>query len=205
MASKEEIKESIQNSGTINTLDKYSNVDDLFIMLDIVHEKQDYYDVEYILSRFPKNGRYDKLIIDTLKKCNSKVSSFVKYEIIELIFADELKLQTLNEYISVLDKEDVVGIINTLNDDELRKEKFRKYISDYDSSDFSDYLRHIKSDEIRLSEFLLYKVQFPDYRLDWFAGSFGTDQRRMEIFDEFYDESKKEQISHFHKFSFIKK
>ena len=131
MASKEEIKESIQNSGTINTLDKYSNVDDLFIMLDIVHEKQDYYGVEYILRHFPKNGRYDKLIIDTLKKCNSKVSSFVKYEIIELIFADELKLQTLNEYISVLDKEDVVGIINTLNDDELRKEKFRKYISDF--------------------------------------------------------------------------
>ena len=60
MASKEEIKESIQNSGAINTLAKYSNDDDLFIMLDIVHEKQDYYDVEYILSRFPKNGRYDK-------------------------------------------------------------------------------------------------------------------------------------------------
>jgi len=197
MASKEEIKESIQNSGAINTLDKYSNVDDLFIMLDIVHEKQDYYGVESILRRFPKNGEYDKLIIDTLKKCNSKVSSFVKFEIIELIFADELKLQTLNAYISILDKEFVVGIINTLNDDELRKEKFRKYISDYDSIDFSDYLRHIKSDEIRLSEFLLYKVQFPDYQLDWFAGSFGTDQRRMEIFDEFYDESKKGQISHF--------
>ena len=162
MASKEEIKESIQNNGIYNTLDKYSNVDDLFIMLDIEHENQEYYNVESILRRFPKNGEYDKLIIDTLKKCNSKVSSFVKFEIIELIFADELKLQTLNAYISILDKEFVVGIINTLNDDELRKEKFRKYISDYDSIDFSDYLRHIKSDEIRLSEFLLYKVQFPD-------------------------------------------
>ena len=36
MASKEEIKESIQNNGIYNTLDKYSNVDDLFIMFGLM-------------------------------------------------------------------------------------------------------------------------------------------------------------------------
>lgn len=198
MTKKEEIKEYLMFHNIYDALEKYDNIEELNIILEIVIEKRYFYDVSTVLLKFPKNNKSDLFKENVLSNYVSHLNSYEIREIICSIFNDQTKLKLLYEYFDFLSKNnEIVHIIDSLNDDTLKVNQFRKNIKYYDSESFSDYLKRIKDSSLRTKEFLLYKEQFPDFRLDWIALSYSTDESKYYIFNKFYDETKKEQISYF--------
>ena len=166
MTKKEEIKEYLMFHNIYDALEKYDNIEELNIILEIVIEKRYFYDVSTVLLKFPKNNKSDLFKENVLSNYVSHLNSYEIREIICSIFNDQIKLKLLYEYLDFLSKNnEIVHIINSLNDDTLKVNQFRKNIKYYDSESFSDYLRRIKDSSLRTKEFLLYKEQFPDFRL----------------------------------------
>lgn len=198
MTKKEEIKKYLMFHHIYDALEKYNNIEELNIILEIVIEKRYFYNVSTVLLKFPKNNKSDLSKENVLSNYVSHLNSYEIREIICSIFNDQTKLKLLYEYFDFLSKNnEIVHIINSLNDDILKANQFRNNIKYYDSVSFSDYLRRIKNNSLRTKEFLLYKKQFPDFELGWIALSYSTDESKYYVFNKFYDETKKEQISYF--------
>ncbi len=185
----------------IDVVQKYNKDTDLIILLEITILNKQYFDIETIISRFPRREEFDKIKTDVISKCASNVSDYALSSIISKIYSDNIKIGLLNQYFDRLKEEYlfITLIINSIRNDILKSEYFRKYIDYYDSDSFSDFLRNIKDDEFRTSEFLLYKDNFPDYRLDWIAGAYKNDLKRMEFFDTYFigTDTQIEHIEHF--------
>ena len=198
MASKAELKEMLRQENISDVLRKHHEIDELYSFLDIMHERDYYYDAENVLRSFPSTKEYDSVKINFLLENNSKVSPFVVSEIIRLIVDDNTKLMLLERFEPTFEKNYyIINVIHSLANDKLKKEKFREYINLYDDEDFSDYLRRIKDDELRMEEFVLYKDRFPNYNLDWFASAFKTDEKKKEVFDKYYDDTKQKYVINF--------
>lgn len=185
----------------IDVVQKYNKDTDLIILLKLALLNKKYFDIETIIRRFPRREEFDKIKTDTIFKCANNLSDYELSNLISSIYSDNIKIELFNKYFDRLKEEYlfITLIINSIRNDTLKSEFFRKYIDYYDSEDFSDYLRNIKDDEFRTSEFLLYKDKFPDYRLDWIAGAYQTDFKRMEIFDAYFNGTDT-QIKHIESF-----
>ena len=59
MTKKEEIKEYLMFHYIYDALEKYDNIEELNIILEIVIEKRYFYDVSTVLLKFPKNNKSD--------------------------------------------------------------------------------------------------------------------------------------------------
>lgn len=198
MAKIEEIKNYLKSNNIFNTLDKYHEVDELYIILNILIEEHKFYSIVEVLLKFPLTNDFDEIKKKTLNEYSEHLNSYEIMCLISKISNDKIKLDLFYKYFNYFkEKYEITNVINSLNNDKLKKEIFKDNIKYYDSESFSDYLRKIKDDNLRTSEFLLYKGQFPDFRLDWIAYSYGTDEERMQIFNKYYNDAKKDQIPFF--------
>ena len=172
----------------IDVVEKYNKDTDLIIILKLALLNKEYFDIETIIRKFPRREKFDKIKIDTIFKCANNVEVYDLCYMISSIYSDNIKIELFKKYFDRLECEYlyITLIINSIKNDNLKSEYFREYIDYYDSDSFSDYLRNIKDDEFRTSEFLLYKDKFSDYTLDWIAGAYQTDSKKMEIFDTYF-------------------
>lgn len=198
MTNIDEIKDYLKSNSISNTLDKYHKVDELYIILNIIIEEHKFHSIVEVLRKFPRTNEFDEIKQKVLNEYCNYLDSYKIMNLISIISDDELKLDLLYKYFDKFEENyEITYVINSLNDDKIKINTFKEYIQYYDSEDFSDYLRKIKNDNLRTSEFLLYKEQFPDFRLDWIAHSYSTDEKQINVFNKYYDDSKKEQIPDF--------
>lgn len=158
MANEEEIKNYLKSNNIFNTLDKYYHDDELLILLNIILEEHQYYNIIFVLNKLSYKKEFDEIRQKVLDENINYIDSFDIMLIISTIFDDELKLYLLNKYFDKFDKNfEIAHIINSLHGDKIKINTFKEYIQYYESESFSDYLRKIKDDNLRTSEFLLYK------------------------------------------------
>ena len=173
MTNIDEIKDYLKSNSISNTLDKYHKVDELYIILNIIIEEHKFHSIVEVLRKFPRTNEFDEIKQKVLNEYCNYLDSYKIMNLISIISDDELKLDLLYKYFDKFEENyEITYVINSLNDDKIKINTFKEYIQYYDSEDFSDYLRKIKNDNLRTSEFLLYKEQFPDFRLDWIAHSY---------------------------------
>ena len=198
MTIQDEIKKYFNSHNIYDCLEKYKSIDELHIILNIMIENQNFNNIDIILSKFPLNFETDIIKQNILLRYSVRIFPYVISKIVCMIYSDELKLKLFKEYFNSFDDNyQITCIINSLNDDNLKQQIFKDNIKYYDEEGFSNYLRRIKDDALRTKELVLYKTQFPDFRLDLVARSYSTDEKKIAIFNEFYDDTKKNQISKF--------
>ena len=190
-----EIKEYLKSNNIFSVLYKYHEVDELYIILNILIEEHKFHSISAVLSKFPLTNEFDEIKKKALNQYSDYLDSYQLMNLISKISSDEVKFDLFYKYFDKFEENyEITYVINSLKNDNLKGKTFREYIKYYDSETFSDYLRKLKDDNLRTSEFLLYKNQFPDFRLDWIADSYLNDEEKMKIFNKYYDDSKKEQI-----------
>ena len=198
MANIDEIKDYLKSNNIFKTLDKYYEVDDLYIILNTFIEEHKFHSIVEVLRKFPQTNEFDEIKKKVFNDYSNYLDSYKIMDLISIISNDELKLDLFYKYFDKFEENyEITHVINSLNDDKIKINTFKEYIKCYDSETFSDYLRKIKNDTLRTREFLLYKEQFPDFRLDWLAHSYSTDEEKISVFNKYYDDSKKGQIPHF--------
>lgn len=199
MTKRNEIKDYLKLNSLFNTLDKYHEVDELYIILNILIEDHKFHSITEVLSSFPLTNEFDEIKEKVLNQYSNYFDSYKIINLISKISSDETKLNLFYKYFDKFEENhEIAHVIHSLNNDNLKKKTFAAHIKYYDSETFSDYLRKLKDDNLRTSEFLLYKNQFPDFRLDWIAHSYPTDEEQIEVFSKYYNDLnndlKKEQI-----------
>ncbi len=195
MANIDEIKEYLKSNGVYDALVKYHKVDELYVILNIFIEEHKFYIIDEVLRKIPRTNKVDEISKNILNEYSKYLDSYQIKNLISIIFSDELKLDLFYKYLDKFEKNyEIACVINSLNDDKIKINIFSEYIQCYDSEEFSDYLRKIKNDNLRTNEFLLYKEQFPDFRLDWIADSYSTDEEKINVFNKYYNDSKKNKF-----------
>ncbi len=180
----------------VNELVKKYEVDELLILMNVVINKGWFNYIDCILKALPKSKKYDKYKLNLITYLNGISPSSIYYVILN-IYNDQIKIEKMKKHLLNEENYKITNIICSLNSDEYKPFVFKEFSNRFNSESFSNYLKGIKDDDIRTKEFNLYKEQFSDYRLDWIAGAYSTDAKRIEFFKNNFTEDKTDQIASF--------
>lgn len=132
MLNKKEINDYFKLYGIYEVLDKYHEVDDLYIVLNIIIENKMFSQFDNVLSRFPKTNEYDEIKEDILNKYFKYINSYEIMDIIIKIDSGQLKENVFKKYIGIFNDEELYTMY--LHIDDSKKEIFlEKYIKYYNS------------------------------------------------------------------------